>query len=124
MSQILIYPATIPNGANLIFPAFSGKIIGGQVQMDINVPLCGSPNVRGTFYPTGGFNYLRMVRMQINEVTYSLTKQLAIFLESPEYTVDGSFALELNVTPDENDTTNLYTVNQSPGKQSFLVVEK
>jgi hypothetical protein len=124
--QTLIFPTSVPNGANVIFPAFRGKIIGGQVKMNIlsGISISGSPRLLGTFYPVGGFAYVRMIKMSLNQVTFSMTDQLAIFVENPDYYVDGSFPLELNITQDQNVTTAFWEVESSPGKNTFLVVEQ
>ena len=124
MSQKIIFPSSIPNGANVIFPVFKGKIIGGQVLMDVNSPISGSPSLMGTFYPKGGFEYVRMIRMSMNTTTFSMTSQLAIFAENPDYYVDGTFPLELNVTTDANDSIFLWGVDTSPGQNTFLVVQE
>ena len=124
MSQKTIFPTSIPNGGNVIFPQFKGKIIGGQVSMSISADISGSPHLLGTFYPVGGFQYVRMIKMSLNSVAYGADSQLAIFTESPEYSLDGSFPVELNVTSDENDSLVFWEVETNPGKETFLVVEE
>lgn len=121
--QKLIFPESIPNGGNVNFPQFAGRVIGGQVLISIAQPLEGSPKLLGTFYPSGGFAYVRMVKMSLNGATFSTTQQLAIFTENPDYLVDGSFPLALNVTQDANTNTAFWVVASNPGKQTFLVVE-
>lgn len=121
--QYLIYPSSIPNGANIIFPAFKGKVIGGSILMNILVPLQGSPKLLGTFYAVGGYSYVRMIYMSLNQVTSNLTAQLAIFRENPNYISDGTFNIELNITEELNDSAFFWEIASNPGKQSFLVVE-
>lgn len=120
--QKTIFPKSIPNGENVIFPQFKGKIIGGQVLMIPQLAISGSPHLLGTFYPEGGFQYVKMVSMSLNHLTYSSTQQLAIFSKSPDYEVDGSFPLELNVTSEKNDSTTFWEIATNPGTQTFLVV--
>ena len=122
--QRLIFPKSIPNGQNVLFPQFAGRVIGGQVLITIQQSLEGSPKLLGTFYPSGGFAYVRMIKMSLNQVTFSSTTQLAIFAENPDYVVDGSFPLELNVTQEENESIFFWEVASDPGKQTFLVVEQ
>jgi len=121
--QKLIFPESIPNGANAIFPQFAGRVIGGQVLVQIQQALEGSPNLLGTFYPAGGFAYVRVIKMSLGQVVFSSTVQLAIFAENPDYVVDGSFPLELNITQEENESSSFWEVASNPGKQTFLVVE-
>lgn len=120
--QKTIFPKSIPNGENVIFPQFKGKIIGGQVLMIPQLQISGSPKLLGTFYPAGGYQYVKMVKMSLNHLTYSSSQQLAIFTESPNYEVDGTFPLELNITTEKNDSTTFWEVAPNPGTQTFLVV--
>lgn len=123
--QKIIYPSSVPNGGNLVFPIFKGKVIGGQVLMDINSTflISGSPNLLGTFYVAPDFQYLRQFKMSLNQVDFTVTKQLAIFVETPGFMVDGTFAVLLDITQDSNDTIEFYSVDSNPGQQTFLVVE-